>query len=129
MTAALTLQSVTKRFGGLQAVHDVSVAIAERQITGLIGPNGAGKTTLFRVISGAVRPTSGRVLLAEPLRDTVERQRRGHRDRPAPASAAPGPAAATGARRIRAARPARPRGSNRRIKINSTPYASRWKVG
>ena len=64
MTAALALYGVTKRFGGLHAVHDVSVAIAERQITGLIGPNGAGKTTLFRVISGAVRPTSGRVLLA-----------------------------------------------------------------
>ena len=64
MTAALTLEGVTKRFGGLHAVHDVSVAIAERQITGLIGPNGAGKTTLFRMISGATRPTSGRVMFA-----------------------------------------------------------------
>ena len=64
MTAALTLDGVTKRFGGLHAVHDVSVAIAEHEITGLIGPNGAGKTTLFRIISGVTRPSWGRVMFA-----------------------------------------------------------------
>jgi len=61
MKPALTLGHVTKRFGGLQAVQDVSIEVAEGHITGLIGPNGAGKTTLFRIISGAMRPTTGRV--------------------------------------------------------------------
>ncbi len=59
---ALTLDHVTKRFGGLVAVQDVTIEIASARITGLIGPNGAGKTTLFRVISGGVRPSTGRVL-------------------------------------------------------------------
>jgi branched-chain amino acid transport system ATP-binding protein len=62
MTAALTLEHVTKRFGGLVAVQDVTVEIASGGITGLIGPNGAGKTTLFRVIGGGVRPSAGRAL-------------------------------------------------------------------
>jgi branched-chain amino acid transport system ATP-binding protein len=57
----LQLQHVTKRFGGLIAVDDVTVSIQPGQITGLIGPNGAGKTTLFGVISGRFAPTRGRV--------------------------------------------------------------------
>ena len=61
MSAALALVHVTKRFGGLVAVHDVSVEFAAGQITGLIGPNGAGKTTLFRIASGHTRPSSGAV--------------------------------------------------------------------
>ena len=59
---ALVLDRVTKRFGGLLAIQDVSVEIAPGQITGLIGPNGAGKTTLFRVINGSLPPTAGRIL-------------------------------------------------------------------
>ncbi len=59
--AALRLEHVTKRFGGLVAVQDVTIDVAAGRITGLIGPNGAGKTTLFRVISGNARPSAGRV--------------------------------------------------------------------
>ena len=59
---ALTLDGVTKRFGGLLAVQNITVVIAPGQITGLIGPNGAGKTTLFRVINGSLPPTAGRIL-------------------------------------------------------------------
>ena len=65
MTPALVLAGITKRFGGLQAVQDVTAEIAPGQITGLIGPNGAGKTTIFRIISGAMRPTAGRIVFGD----------------------------------------------------------------
>ena len=58
----LTVESVSKRFGGLLAVADASVSVPAGGITGLIGPNGAGKTTLFAIISGFLPPTSGRVV-------------------------------------------------------------------
>jgi ABC-type branched-subunit amino acid transport system ATPase component len=57
----LVLEHVTKRFGGLVAVDDVTVTFEPGRITGLIGPNGAGKTTVFGVISGRLSPTTGRV--------------------------------------------------------------------
>ncbi len=62
MTALLELDNVTKRFGGLVAVSDVSLKVEQGQIYGLIGPNGAGKTTVFNLISAVFRPSSGRIL-------------------------------------------------------------------
>jgi len=57
----LDVRSVTKRFGGLVAVSDVTLSVPEGSITGLIGPNGAGKTTLFTLISGFQQPSAGTV--------------------------------------------------------------------
>jgi len=60
--ALLTLERVTKRFGGLTAVRDVSLEVRSGDLLGIIGPNGAGKTTLFHVISGYYRADEGRVV-------------------------------------------------------------------
>ena len=62
VTAMLTVENVTKTFGELIAVKNVSFELKEGEILGLIGPNGAGKTTLFNCISGMYPATSGRVL-------------------------------------------------------------------
>jgi branched-chain amino acid transport system ATP-binding protein len=58
----LQVTDIVKRFGGLQALTEVSFELPERQILGLIGPNGAGKTTLFNVINGIYAPDEGRVV-------------------------------------------------------------------
>jgi branched-chain amino acid transport system ATP-binding protein len=58
----LTLESVTKRFGGLTAVRAVSLEVRAGDLLGIIGPNGAGKTTLFNVIAGYYRPEEGRIV-------------------------------------------------------------------
>jgi len=55
----LEFDGVTKAFGGLRAVRDVSFGVGDRQLTAVIGPNGAGKTTLFNLITGVYTPTSG----------------------------------------------------------------------
>ncbi|MEY4265535.1 MAG: hypothetical protein RIS90_70 [Pseudomonadota bacterium] len=57
----LELKGVSKAFGGLRAVDDVSLSLTRGAITGLIGPNGAGKTTLFNTIAGALAPSSGTI--------------------------------------------------------------------
>ncbi|PAQ11388.1 ABC transporter ATP-binding protein [Mesorhizobium temperatum] len=62
MTELLQIKAVTKRFGGLVAVNNVSFAVREREILSVIGPNGAGKSTLFKLISSFLSPTSGEVL-------------------------------------------------------------------
>ncbi|MGQ9460268.1 MAG: ABC transporter ATP-binding protein [Candidatus Bathyarchaeaceae archaeon] len=59
----LEVENLTKRFGGLTAVNNVSLHVDEGEIVGLIGPNGAGKTTLFNLISGFIKPDSGTVKL------------------------------------------------------------------
>src|SRR3972149_4247072 len=58
----LVVDRVTRSFGGVRAVNECSLAVAPRSITGLIGPNGAGKTTLFNLITGFLKPNSGRIL-------------------------------------------------------------------
>jgi len=62
MTVLLELDRVSRRFGGLLAVHDLSFAMREGEILGLIGPNGAGKSTLFNLINGVFTPNSGRIV-------------------------------------------------------------------
>ncbi len=57
----LEICELTKNFGGLMAVNQFSMGVDEGEIVGLIGPNGAGKTTVFNLITGVIRPTSGRV--------------------------------------------------------------------
>ena len=64
MTRLLALEGVTRHFGGLTAVDEVSFTLDEGEIVGLIGPNGAGKTTLFNLISGVFPPHAGRVVFA-----------------------------------------------------------------
>jgi branched-chain amino acid transport system ATP-binding protein len=61
MGEALVIRNLSKRFGGLQAVQDVSFSIQENETVALIGPNGAGKTTSFNLITGYHRPDSGSV--------------------------------------------------------------------
>ncbi|HEX9822091.1 MAG TPA: ABC transporter ATP-binding protein [Methylomirabilota bacterium] len=61
MTALLTVAKLSRRFGGVQAVKDLSFSVGEGEIVGLIGPNGAGKTTAFALISGFLAPDAGEV--------------------------------------------------------------------
>jgi len=74
----LSARNITKRFGGLIAVNDISFDIPEGSIVSLIGPNGAGKTTFFNIIAGIYDPTSGRILVndrtmvARPIQTWLE---------------------------------------------------------
>jgi branched-chain amino acid transport system ATP-binding protein len=60
---ALSAAAVTKHFGGLVAVDNMSFGLAEKEVLGLIGPNGSGKTTMMNLISGALKPSSGEIRL------------------------------------------------------------------
>jgi branched-chain amino acid transport system ATP-binding protein len=65
VSAAPVLQTegLGRRFGGLRALHDVSVSVPEGEILGVIGPNGAGKSTLINLVTGHIKPSAGRVLI------------------------------------------------------------------
>lgn len=60
---ALTLQGVSRRFGGIEAIRDVSLDIAYGERRVILGPNGAGKSTLFNLVAGEFKPSSGKVIL------------------------------------------------------------------
>src|SRR5438552_12656205 len=62
-TPALSLQAVSRRFGGVEAVRDVTLDIAYGERRAILGPNGAGKSTLFNMIAGEFRPTAGTIVL------------------------------------------------------------------
>jgi branched-chain amino acid transport system ATP-binding protein len=64
MAVALRIEQVSKRFGGLISISDLSIEVPSQEIVSIIGPNGAGKTTLFNIITGVYRPDSGRVVVA-----------------------------------------------------------------
>lgn len=72
MTVLLSVQGVTKRFGGLQALTQVTFDLPEGQILGLIGPNGAGKTTLFNAINGVYPPEEGRIIFRDKDVTTIK---------------------------------------------------------
>jgi branched-chain amino acid transport system ATP-binding protein len=63
--ALLRLENITKTFGGLMAVNDVSLEIEHGEIIAIVGPNGAGKTTLFNIISGVYPPNKGKVIFED----------------------------------------------------------------
>jgi branched-chain amino acid transport system ATP-binding protein len=65
MSAILTLEKISKRFGAIVIANGVDLTLGEGEALGIIGPNGAGKTTLFGIVSGAVAPDSGRILYAD----------------------------------------------------------------
>lgn len=62
MSALLEVANLSRRFGGVHAVSDLSFTVAEGEILGLIGPNGAGKSTLFNLINGVIPPDAGRIV-------------------------------------------------------------------
>ncbi|HET7838111.1 MAG TPA: ABC transporter ATP-binding protein [Rectinemataceae bacterium] len=71
MSAILELKGLTKQFGGLTAVNDVSFRVEEGGISGLIGPNGAGKTTIFNLITGVYKVSSGAIeFQGKPIQNT-----------------------------------------------------------
>ena len=72
----LNAESITVRFGGVVALDKVSLAVDEGSFVGLVGPNGAGKTTMFGVLSGLIRPNSGKVAIdgAVVTRSTPQRR-------------------------------------------------------
>lgn len=76
MSAVLQTRNLMKRFGGFVATNDASLSVEQGARHALIGPNGAGKTTLINLLTGALKPTSGRVILqGEDITDLPPHQR------------------------------------------------------
>ncbi len=74
----LDVRGVSKRFGGLSAVRDVSFSVEEGEIVGVIGPNGAGKTTLFSLVTGFLRPDAGEIRFQDRKVTDLAPERRCH---------------------------------------------------
>ena len=104
MAPVVMAESLTKRFGKLVAVDDLSFSLEPGTITGFLGPNGAGKTTTLRMLLGLAAPTSGRALVferpyAQLERPGAARRRRARGDRLPPGPLRPQPPADARARR------------------------------
>ena len=65
----LEVKNLSKHFGGITALSNISIAVGKREIIGLIGPNGAGKTTFFNCITGIYRPDAGKITFGEYAED------------------------------------------------------------
>src|SRR6185295_18477551 len=80
MTALLRLEGLSRSFGSLKVTDDISLSVEPGEALGILGPNGAGKSTLFNLITGSLRPNSGRIHFADREITSVsphERSRRG----------------------------------------------------
>lgn len=73
----IAIENVTKRYGRVAAVQDVTLHVARGEVLGLLGPNGSGKTTLLRLLTGYLSPTAGRLLVAgyDTVRQPMEARR------------------------------------------------------
>ena len=74
--AVLELQNISKHFGGIHALSDVSVSLERGQVVGLMGDNGAGKSTLVKIIAGNFRPTHGSIRMEGATWSCTARSRR-----------------------------------------------------
>ena len=72
MEVLLRVENLVKAFGGLHAVDDVTFEVEPGRLVGIVGPNGSGKTTLFNLISGVVKPTSGKIYLNDKRIDGLQ---------------------------------------------------------
>jgi ABC-type multidrug transport system ATPase subunit len=70
--AAIDLKGVTRRFGAVTAVNDVTFEVPDGSVFGLIGPNGAGKTTTFSMLAGYLKPTAGEIFILDRSPDSIE---------------------------------------------------------
>jgi len=71
MNNILTTKNLSKNWGGVKAVDELSINISKDKITGIVGPNGSGKTTMINLLSGLFPPSSGQIIISDTLRHTV----------------------------------------------------------